>query len=515
MILCINITTAYDEDDLEWACGNSKELHLGETISNGNFTVEAYNFPRSDQNGVRFVGIRLYENGIHVSDQTLVEGEEYLHDDEIRITALEFSIPASDWTTDLPEEPWARIKLEPRGLPCFDVEFETDEDEYEPCSHIEVNLTIQNIGDAKADDVNVHIDAEALEVTQGKINHHYSEIERGRLLDGKTDTAEFDPIMLRFGVPSVIEDCIFNLTVNIEYSDIKNLKYSYSKSCPLKVSGMFTISKSINDDIYIDEIAAVTISLANDGKRPISSIRVRDTLPPEFELTENSSLSWELDLDSGERRSFTYFLRPLQPNEEGCTISAAIAEWTEGGNDYSARSDSPCIAVYGPKIELSKTASPETTDVGGIVTVTVEVANTGNVLASIGVTDSLPENAVLLGGVLGADAVLRAGESHTFSYTMRMDAPGSVELPPAIAHFVDVYDYDGTTVSESVSLTTDTAAIPRAAQTIDTSDRPIAAATAASSATRTDERSGLGSVCVLVGFLAAVFLIMRVRRRRT
>jgi uncharacterized repeat protein (TIGR01451 family) len=288
IILCTSIASAYDEDDLEWACGNSKELHLGDTISNGNYTVEAYNFPRSDLDETMFVGIRLYENGIPVSDQTLVEGDDYIHEDEIRITALEFSIPSSDWTTDLPEELWAEIKMEPIGVPRFDVEFVTDKDEYFAYSaHIEADLTIQNTGDAEANDVDVNVAMDRLEVISGKTHYHCSDLEKGRRMGGKTDTTAFDPITLRFGLPSVIDDRIFNLTVNIECYDIRGVKYSHSESYPVKVAGMFRISKSINNNIYMDEIATVTVSLRNDGTRPINSITVSDTLPSEFELTEN------------------------------------------------------------------------------------------------------------------------------------------------------------------------------------------------------------------------------------
>jgi len=46
ILLCLNIASAYDADDLEWACGNSKKLHLDETISNGNYAAKVYNFPR-------------------------------------------------------------------------------------------------------------------------------------------------------------------------------------------------------------------------------------------------------------------------------------------------------------------------------------------------------------------------------------------------------------------------------------------------------------------------------------
>jgi len=512
-LLCTNIASAYEEEDLEWACGSSKKLHLGETISNGNFTIEAYNFPRSDQNGVQFAGIRLYENGIPVSDQTLVEGDDYIYDEKIRITALEFSVPSSDWTTDLPEEIWAEIKMEPIGVPRFDVKFVTDKDEYFAYSaHIEVDLTIQNIGDAEARDVAIYVDGYGLDVIGGTAHHQCSDLEKGRRVDGTSKTTAFDPITIQFGVPSVIEDRIFDLTVEIECHDVKGVKYSYSESYPVKVSGMFMISKSINDNIYMDEAATVTVSLANDGVRPINSIRVSDTILPDFELIENSPLDWDLDLKAGERRSFTYSLKPLQPSEEGYVIPAAIAEWTMDDKKYSARSDSPSITVHGPKIELSKAVSPETIDVSGIVAVTIEVANMGNVLASVDVTDSLPESGVLIDGALGADAVLRAGESHVFSYTMQIDANtvGSVDLPPAVVHFVDTYEHKGTIVSENGSITVNPTAPPRPAHTIVASDKYATNTATANADAQTDETAGFGSVCMLVGFFAAVFVITRI-----
>jgi uncharacterized repeat protein (TIGR01451 family) len=513
IILCINIACAYDEDNLEWACGNSKKLNLGETISNGNYTVEAYNFPKSDLNEIQFVGIKLYENGILVADQTLVEDDNYIYDDEIRITAIEFSIPVQDWTTDLPEEPWAKIKMEPRGMPRFDVEFETDKDDYSAySSYIEVDLTIQNTGDAKAHNMDIYMDTGDLEIISGKAYYHYNELEKGELVDGKTDTAAFDPITLRFVAPSVVADTAFNIAVNIEYYDLKGMEYSYSESYPVKVLGMFSITKSINDNIYINEIATVTISLRNYGVYPINTIKISDTLPPYFELNKDPPLEWELNLKPGECRSFTYSLKPLQPNEEGYVIPAAIAQWSEDSKICSARSNSPCITVYGPKIELSKTVNPDTINVDGIVTVTIEVKNTGNVLANIDVTDYLPGNVVLTDGVPDAEMVLRRGESQTFGYSMKMNMTGSVELPPAVAHFVDTQGYDGTVFSETRSITVNPVITPHDTQTIDTLDQTTTTAVATNTAAKTNVKAGAGLVCMLVGFFAAVFVIMRGRR---
>ena len=352
---------------------------------------------------------------------------------------------------------------------------------------------------------------------RGNARYHCSEIERGDLFDRNTDTASFDPITLRFGVPSVIEDTVFNITVNIEYDDIKDIKYCYSISYPVEVLSMFGISKSINDNIYMDEVATVTVSLRNDGTRPINSIRVSDTMPFEFKLTENSSLKWELDLKAGECRSFTYSLKPLQPSDEGYFLPPAIAQWEGDGRTYSARSDLPHITVYGPKIELSKTVQPNTTNTGGIVTVTIEVANTGNEVVSVDVTDHLPPDAMLTDGTLGAETILIVGGSQSFSYNMRMSTAGSIELPPAVAHFVDTHYYEGTVLSKIRSITVNPAASPRPTQTIDTSDKSVVNTSTANTATttttttnQTGETAGLGVVCVLIGFFAAVFVIMRI-----
>ncbi|MCD4808586.1 MAG: DUF11 domain-containing protein, partial [Methanosarcinales archaeon] len=191
---------------------------------------------------------------------------------------------------------------------------------------------------------------------------------------------------------------------------------------------------------------------------------------------------------------------------------AAIVQWTEDGKISSARSNSPCITVYGPKIELSKTVNPDTINVDGIVTVTIEVKNTGNVLASIDVTDYLPENAVLTDGVSGTEMVLRRGESQTFGYSMKMNTTGSVELPPAVVHFADSQGYDGTIVSEKRSIKVNPVVTPHATQTIDTLDQATTTAAATNSAAKSNEKAGAGLVCMLVGFFAAVFVIMRGRR---
>jgi uncharacterized repeat protein (TIGR01451 family) len=510
LILCLNVACAYSEDDLEWACGSSKKLFIDDTISNGNFTIMVSDFSKSDQKQSKFVGITIYEMGIPVADLALAETEDYIYNDTIRITVTELSIPETDWETGLPEESWVKIKLEPRGIPRFDVDFETDKDDYPAySSKIEMDLTIQNTGDAKADDVDIHIDAGGLELINGQDHYHYSSIEKGVRIDHETDTAQFDPIPLQFAVPSVIVDTEFYVKVDVECTDITGIKYSYSITHPVIVSGCFRISKSINDNIYIDEDAIVTISLTNDGSRPINAITLSDTLPDNFKLKENSSLEWELDLNPGESRSITYTLLPLRPDEGGYVTPPAAAQWTGDGKIYTAHSDTSNIAVYGPKIELLKSVEPDVIDGEATVTVTVEVKNTGNVLANVGVTDSLPENAKLEDGKPEAEMVLRGGESRTFSYKMKLDISDSIELPCAAAHFTDIRDCKGNVVSDIISIKTAQKEETHAKETSSSTDEKINEQNAGNNTGSEYENATTGWVCTVVGFFLAVMVIMR------
>ncbi|CAD7767252.1 MAG: Pterin binding enzyme [Candidatus Argoarchaeum ethanivorans] len=74
-------------------------------------------------------------------------------------------------------------------------------------------LVIQNTGDSEAHNVDIRVDSDGLEMIGGKAHHHCHNLEKGKRVDGKTDTLSLDPITLRFGVPSVIEDTVFNITV--------------------------------------------------------------------------------------------------------------------------------------------------------------------------------------------------------------------------------------------------------------------------------------------------------------
>ena len=102
------------------------------------------------------------------------------------------------------------------------------------------------------------------------------------------------------------------------------------------------------------------------------------------------------------------------------------------------------VKIYGPEISITKTIDRQQLNSGDELTVTVTAKNTGNVDASVTVTDTIPPEAKLISGetsfkqVLGSD-----GDSKTITYILQMHKEGEIKLPACKASFLDLDEYSG------------------------------------------------------------------------
>ena len=108
------------------------------------------------------------------------------------------------------------------------------------------------------------------------------------------------------------------------------------------------------------------------------------------------------------------------------------------------------IKIYGPDITITKTVDKQQLNPGDELTVTVTAKNTGNVDASVTVTDTVPPEAKLISGetsfkqILGSD-----GDSKTITYILQMNKEGEIKLPACKASFLDLDKYSGEVSSET------------------------------------------------------------------
>ena len=247
--------------------------------------------------------------------------------------------------------------------------------------------------------------------------------------DDAVDTEEI--VYARLRVPQSItgtEGQPFTIVVNATGFDEAGVMYSESAATEILVLPRFdlAIKKTVNSHISMDQTAWVRIDLENTGIRDLK-VRLNDTIPSGFKLCGNETLEWMFNITSGESLHYSYRIKPERPGI--FDVPCAVAEFEIGeGRNVSVRSYAPEIVVDGACITLNKTAHPGRISAGGRVTVTLNIANTGNMDALVNLTDVIPKGAELVSGDRTIHTILGANQTNETAYVLLISSPGTMAL---------------------------------------------------------------------------------------
>ena len=495
------IVQAWEEDDIKWAKDKTGTLYWGDKLENGNFTVEAYDFPRTDHKGnigTRFVGIKLYENDELVVTESLGIFDNFIYDGEIRVTADNLMQSADIHWQDDTYNPWATVRMELRGIPELKVTVTTNKDTYKLTnSRISATIKVNNCGDAALEDVELDIDMDGLKFhhscTNKTIHYTYDSIDNSETI---TQNIEFE-------IPSHMKDTVHNITVRIKGIGLKEEEYSFSGSKEITILNMITLAKTIDDSIFMKDNTFVHLTVINYGSYGVKNIELTDTLGEYFELISDPPLQWNFDIKAGETKDYKYNIRALKTNKNGYELDKAWAKWDVGGITYNQSSNSPEIIVHGSKIILTKTVNPSKVDINGEVTVTVTATNSGDVRASVEIFDNspLPDNVVLVSGDTFIEEVLGEDESVSLSYVVSGNTEGVYKLPKAIAKFNDLQEYHGEEMSNSPTFTSGNPVI--ATESLRPGETAVTP-TQTPEPTETSTQPGFGVVAGIIGVIIAI-----------
>jgi uncharacterized repeat protein (TIGR01451 family) len=461
IIFLINIPLAasFTPDDIEWAPAVVGTLYRGQTMTNGPYMVKAVQFPSPVQGFTDFkknivpeppvdpmVYLEIYKNGNLMKEVIMntQNGPEIDPDYEIRtsVTGI-LAGTAKEWVYEY-YKPWAKVSLSLRGKPKLEVKVTPDKTTYTSNKDeiLTAKVDVKNTGNAVARFVDVNLNTGELILRGGsnsQFHHNYLELKKG-------ETQSFSVILL---VPKVSTAKSYPLSVEVKGYDVKDLEYITSSSSSITISPKpilpgILISKSVKSRIYLADTMVVRVTVANGGEFDVFDINLTDSMNDNFELKSDSPMQWTIPLlKSGQDWSTTYSIKPLGTNLKGFMIPAAKARFTVNNQQYNVSSAAPSVIVNGPKIILNKKVDKQKVNVSEDITVTVSIKNSGNSPTRTQVTDYLPENVSLVSGSTTLDSIfLEVDKPQGFSYVIRQNTEGTIELPAATAEYTNI-EYSG------------------------------------------------------------------------
>ncbi|MEZ5334012.1 MAG: BatD family protein [Methanolobus sp.] len=349
LVLFSHTASAYDLDDIEWSDKKTtgKTLHWGDSVKAGDYTVKAEDF---DEEG--FVSIGIYRDG-SLLDKSPVKsgfGFEYRdteQGDDLRVFVKSMDLDIDEWTGNM-EDPTAAIEVYERGIPEMEITIKTEDDEYDPRTvsyqTIETTIDIENTGDAEAYNLDVELDIDGMELADGEMTYNFISVEEDEVLD---------TIDIKIEIPHYWEEKEVGITVTTKSEDINGDIHedTETEKITIKPVAELVITKTVSEEIYMDETAHVSVSIWNNGIYSLSSVKVENIVTDDLEMQDSESGSATLSFSPKETKAkvFEYTLKPTKTGK--FTIPEATATFTApDGEIYTFTSDKPKIQVNGPNI---------------------------------------------------------------------------------------------------------------------------------------------------------------------
>ncbi|UGV41179.1 DUF11 domain-containing protein [Methanococcoides orientis] len=461
MVLCVLSVTAsaYTIDDIEWKSTETTTLHWGHSFENGEAKDDSYDtyvIKAEDFSSDGFVSLSLSKDGQikDIASLGLADSWEYRDEEngqDVKLFIKEIKTNVDQWTGKM-EDPTVNIEVYRRGVPDFDIDIKTEKNEYDPRSpsnpkEVVTTITVKNKGYAEAQDVEVIVDPAGMELADGDLKTHITTL-------AKDETSEIIEVDLE--VPHLWEETDLDIEVTVRAKDINGDIHEDSEKKEITVmpKAELILTKSIIEELYMDETAYVSVAVRNYGIYSMDSVTIKDTVLSSMELKDSVTLEKTVSFKPGETiEVFSYALKPIKPGKY--TSPEAVATYTASNDKtYTYESNDPKIEINGPYITLSQKMDKTKVEPGAEVKVTVTAKNEGNRDASTRVSSTdFPEGSTFVSGDTSFDKVLGKGESGSYSYILKMNDEGTFKLSPATATFIDMESYKGEKISNMPEIT--------------------------------------------------------------
>ena len=347
LLFFISLTPMCSADDVHWVSKGTHTLHSGDTVTAGDFEIEACDFDVYNA----LVHLNIYKNGSIVKDDVLGTGDALIHDDKIKVDVINTTGDVAVWENEK-GDPKTKIEIFLRAVPELVVSIDTY-----VTDEIAATITIRNRGKGDIEDVDVDIDADDLKIIDGKLIHHFDEILKGKS----------EPIRMRFKTPPFV-DKPYTISVNVTGLDengiyntsssktIQNAELTPDTTTHLQNFQTIRITKSVNPAIVvIGDCVTVILDIHNQYDSQVE-VHVADDLPTNVDLI-NGTTSKSMILQESRTRNHTYIIKMNSAGD--IVLPPATVNFTDPqGCEKTIISKKPVVSVINP---VSAAPTPQNT----------------------------------------------------------------------------------------------------------------------------------------------------------
>lgn len=441
LMLSVSNAQAYSMDELQWKDLATTTLRLNEYMIGDEYKVKVIDFnppvkgtedidgnitPERSVNP--FVMLQLYKDSDLIDTFAIEQGGVHIVDDDVKVILEDIPGPyAVEWVYES-YDPWAELTLQKVEIPDFEITIDMDKSVYSYGDDLGIiQLTINNTG-ADANDVDILIDTDGLNLLKGENKEHISFFKKNESIERE----------IFIGIPKIfLNSQSYDLSVIVAGYDVRGKVASntrYQKMIAGSDVGpteVISFNKSMEESAYYGDKVMVTLTLHNGGDFNIDSAIIVDSIPEKFEPVGNFSLQWHSSIPAGEDWTINYMLKPLEFGVykfPAAKLNVSIYECK-----YNLSSYEPKITIFGPKITLTKSGMVQP---DGTVSVNVKIDNRGNIPTTVVIEDPIPQNAVIINGDNKATIFADKTSSNLLSYDlMFQEKMNNISLPAASAYF--------------------------------------------------------------------------------
>ncbi|TGC09175.1 DUF11 domain-containing protein [Methanolobus halotolerans] len=212
-----------------------------------------------------------------------------------------------------------------------------------------------------------------------------------------------------------------------------------------KIDATISVVEKRSDEIYMDERAHIEVNIKNLGGIPLENVELISSIPQEFILDPDIDQVRNFSMAAYGQKTVRYSLKALKPGTYNFSGTRVLVNME--GRTYTKTLNNSEIIVHGPFLNLVKSVSADSVQVGDVLDVNVIVKNEGNRATYVSVSDEIPPGAVLVSGETSGGKVLHPADSLDLTYSVRMKMAGNIVIPSVKVKSVDSKEYEDTVYS--------------------------------------------------------------------